>query len=224
MKTKVLFMSMLMACMALVTLISINACNKGEYLNMEDELLSRTLDSPKISINEVESGFNRFVGAPIDGTIGLKWIKNYTGSHTGRMEYFVLLSELQKILKNSNSVGICLYYAVDEKGEKIVIPVGLDQTGSIIKQTELTTESGNVDWNTAQKWISNFKGSIKAHFFGSNTFERLMKDPYCSVIRASYATDDGGSAQLLLSNAAELDPLVYEDASRPCPPYCPINN
>lgn len=215
------------SCMAIIiagTMLSMLACNKGEYLTDGEDLISQKLDSPKIEVAVQQTGFNRFVGAPIDRSIGTKWIRNYTNTQQGKMEYFLLMSELQKLLTDSRAVGICLYYALNEQADKILIPIALDQDGRIIKQLSVTTENGKIDWETAQKWISRFDGSIKAHFFGSNTFERLRNIPECSVIRANYALDDKGNPQALLSNAAEIDPLVYEDASRPCPPYCPINN
>lgn len=203
------------------------ACTKTE--NRVDEsatlLQKQPIKGEWVDIQAGEPLFNASVGAPIDGSLGRRWITNFVNkANGGRLEYFMLVRDLQKILAQKGCIGICLYYAKNNRDELVVLPIGLSEKGILMQNEWIDTEDGQIDWATAQSWINTYKGEIKARFFGRNTFERLTKNAECKVIRVSYALDDIGKPQLLLADAGNSDPLVYEDASRPCPPFCPTNN
>ncbi len=226
MKIKLLFLAFFAMIAFGFTACLFYACTKSQNRIDDSAALlnkqSRTGESFTSELNEPI--FNASVGAPIDGSLGRRWITNFANTASGgRLEYFILVRDLQKILYQENCVGICLYYAKNNRDELVVLPIGLTEKGILLKNEFIDTEDGPINWKTAQEWISKYKGEIKARFFGRNTFERLTKNSECKVIRVSYAIDDMGKDQLLLADAGISDPLVYEDASRPCPPYCPLN-
>ena len=226
MKIKLLFLAFFMMIAFGFTACLFYACTKNENGVNESAATqnkySRT--GEPLTIESNEPIFNTAVGAPIDGSLGRRWITNFVNTAGGgRLDYFILVKDLQKILYQENCVGICLYYAKNNKEELVVLPIGITEKGILLKNEFIDTEEGAITWTTARQWISKYKGAIKARFFGRNTFERLTMNSDCKVIRASYAIDDMGKEQLLLADAGVSDPLVYEDASRPCPPYCPLN-
>lgn len=206
--------------MAGCSVVLFYACNKNDLFNQSNsDFFLNNIPEETISVGEQ---FNKTVGAPIDGDLGRDWIKNYNSSQNSSLEYFMSMQSLENILIKKACVGICLYYAQDDQGDLIILPVGINEKGMAMIPIYVQTEKGNITWKTAQQWMSNYQGKVKAHFFGSNTFNRLKNEPYLQVVRASAALDGKGAPQLLLSNAAQSDPSVFQDASRPCPPYCPI--
>jgi hypothetical protein len=99
---------------------------------------------------------------------------------------------------------------------------------------------------TADKWLKNHeekhpdKGSIRAHFFGSDIINQLLAQDGCVGMRIYYATNDEGVKQLLLVGAREDGSNIWPDgngtqdqesaagglivdASTTCPPFCPKN-
>lgn len=103
------------------------------------------------------------------------------------------------------------------------------------------SEGGPIPLPTAKEWTANYRKTIKegetrAHYFGKDTFYRLLNEDKCVGIRAYYAIDDKGSKQLLLvgvdENGNDLlpsegtaakeggDELAIMDFSYPCPAYC----
>lgn len=97
---------------------------------------------------------------------------------------------------------------------------------------------------TADKWIKNHeekhpdKGSIRAHFFGSDIINQVLSQDKCVGMRIYYATNDEGVKQLLLVGAREDGTNIWPDgnedtenatgglivdASTTCPPFCPSN-
>jgi len=185
--------------------------------------------SPKVdvatsgSISSTQTSFNKAVGAPINSQTGLRWIKNFASTKSSFIdaEYFVYGSTLQKIVADNNCVGISLYYAIDGSGKLHIIPVGIDGNGNIIVSQTVNVENMDISWQTAWQWINSYSGKVISHFFGAQTFTRLLIDQKLQTVRISLAMDDSNNPQLLLSNASNPNPSYYDDESRPCPPYCP---
>ncbi len=73
----------------------------------------------------------------------------------------------------------------------------------------------------ARRFIGRYTGTVKSHFYGRNTFTRLLDERRSEAVRATQAFDEDRAPQLLLSDAAEKEPRVYEDASFPCRSACP---
>lgn len=99
---------------------------------------------------------------------------------------------------------------------------------------------------TADRWIKHHdekhpdKGSIRAHFFGSDIINQVLAQDKCVGMRIYYATNDEGVKQLLLVGAREDGTNIWPDsdssegtenatgglivdASTTCPPFCPSN-
>lgn len=154
------------------------------------------------------------VGAPIDGATGSRWMENYrrtTGSESA--SYTIPSATLQRALAAPGSVGISLQYGTDDAGELHIFPRGVDSADRLL--TDTTTP---ID---ARRFINQYRGTVTSHFFGRNTFTRLLGEGRCETVRATLALNDALAPQLLLSDATEKEPRIYEDESRPCPPYCP---
>jgi hypothetical protein len=169
--------------------------------------------------------FNRHVGAPINKQQGLLWKRNFTIAKPGSAatDYVLRASTLKEILSVSTCVGISLFYAVDVSGRLMIVPVGINANGNAIAAQSISLEPV-IDWQTAWKYINNYTGEIKAHFFGAETFNRLLVAQSSPAVRVSLALNNSGTPQLLLSNASVADPAVYEDQSIVCPPVCPSLN
>src|SRR5258708_24639925 len=152
--------------------------------------------SPKVDVttkgsisSTAQTSFNKSVGAPIDSQTGLRWIKNFASTKSSFIdaEYFVQGSTLQKIVANNNCVGISLYYAIDGSGKLHIIPVGIDGNGKIIVSQTASAENIGISWQTVWQWINSYSGNVRSHFFGSQTFTRLLIDQKVQTLRMSLA-------------------------------------
>lgn len=90
--------------------------------------------------------FNSEVGDPIDLETAKLWASNYRGKNQGETRsHFFGLEIIQQILNESGCVGIRIYYAIDEKGEKKLLLVGVDAEGKdILPTTTLLEGDGNI--------------------------------------------------------------------------------
>jgi hypothetical protein len=97
--------------------------------------------------------------------------------------------------------------------------------------------------NVVKKWIQKHEDHhiTKAHFFGRQIIEKILRQPSCVGIRIYYAIDDEGQKQLILVGADEKRANLWPstkvkgkkgvmgdgggnttaDGSYPCPPNCP---
>jgi hypothetical protein len=168
--------------------------------------------------------FNRNVGAPIDQQKGLRWKKKFASVKptNAATDYFLKASTLKETLNTNNCVGISLFYAIDAAGKLMIVPMGIDANGKAIATQSISLEP-SIDWQTAWTCINRYDGKVKAHFFGTETYNRLLVGEAASLIRISLALNDEGAPQLLLSNASVANPTAYEDMSTPCPPICSSN-
>ncbi len=115
------------------------------------------------------------------------------------------------------------------------------------KKKKLLRFRGNegtaMDEKVVKKWIQQHEDHhvTKAHFFGREIIEKILRQPDCVGIRIYYALDDEGQKQLILVGADEKgnnlwpstktnrkkgmmgdgDGNVAGDRSAPCPPNCP---
>lgn len=91
--------------------------------------------------------FNGSEGAPIDRTEAAKWTANYRNAVAGAngaavKAHFYGREVLQKLLDQPGCMGIRMYYARDEKGQKQLILVGADADGNDME--ELVVDSSKV--------------------------------------------------------------------------------
>ncbi len=157
--------------------------------------------------------FHAGVGAPIDARTGIRWIENDRRVASGEViSYTIRAATLQRILELPGCVGISLQYGVDDLGEILLLPIGVNGDGLAIGDS---VPAG------AKRFTRRYTGTVKGHFFGSDTFTRLLDERRSEVVRATPALDDDHVPQILLSDAAEKEPRVYEDRSYPCASACP---
>ena len=199
-----------------------HACNKSP-LPSTDNLTNSENNSAKFNaITDITAvnPFNKKVGATLEGRLGDRWIANYKKKNGSSQSYTLNNTYLKSILSQPNCVGISLYYGVDNNNKTHILPVGVDGTGKAIQCLNVSTMQGNISWATAKQWIAANPGAIDAHFFGSNTFDRLNQTP-CSTIKVDFAINDLDKQQLLLSNTCQVNfSKQYEDYSVVCPPTC----
>ena len=170
---------------------------------------------------EAQPFFHKGVGRPIGKDTAKHWINNFIQKNNSRKDYSINAISLQSILSQPGCVGLCLYYGIDDAGKLHILPIGINESQAAIKMSAVPTENGVIGWETASLWRARYTGATKAHFFGFNTFDRLINKKGSLNIRTTLATNDANELQLLLSSAEDSDPGEYEDESRPCPPYCP---
>ena len=209
--------------MVIVVFFIAHACNKSP-LSPDENVTAEAGRSAKFNtIKDITavSRFNKRVGAPIDGRLGDRWIANYKKKYGYNQSYSLNHAALQGIVGQPTCVGICLYYAKDGNNKTHILPVGVDANGKKMLAPTVSCSQGNISWATAQQWISKDLGAVDAHFFGSNTFDRLNQAP-CSTIKVDFALDDNNIPQLLLSNTCQINlTKQYEDDSNRCPTDCP---
>lgn len=127
--------------------------------------------------------------------------------------YTMRAAALRQILEMPGCVGISLQYGVDDSGELQIFPIGVDGDGRGIADTAVPAE--------ARRFIGRYTGTVKSHFFGRGTFTRLLEERRSEAVRVTPAFDDDRAPQLILSDATEKEPRIYEDASYPCRSACP---
>jgi hypothetical protein len=222
------------AAMFALFLIVFHSCTKQQFGISDDLQTTESIQNTNLSSAQIAdtNPFKKTTGAPIEVATGNKWIENFKKLNRGMgKEYVMAVKDLQAILSNPSCVGICLYFAIDEKQQAHLLPIGVSSKGYLMKTATINTSVGSINWEMAQKWIANDPGEIDARFFGSNTFDRLFNTTNCTKIKAISALDDSKKPQLLLANASlnyqdvnmqGSTLLRYEDDSAVCPPVCPL--
>ena len=93
-------------------------------------------------------------------------------------------------------------------------------------------EDHGITLTQASKWTRNYRtanpGAVKAHFYGKTAIQNILNQTGCVGIRVYYALDEAGVKQLVIVGATaeeiDLENGLLAERSRPCPPYCGINN
>jgi hypothetical protein len=92
--------------------------------------------------------FNGSEGDPIDLATAQEWAANYRSVSSNPDEilsHYFGFEIIQDILKQSSCVGIRIYYAIDETGEKKLILVGVDAAGeNLLPVAGGGTTEGNI--------------------------------------------------------------------------------
>lgn len=181
-------------------------------------LVACDVEAPEEALRSVSpetapSDFHAAVGAPIDAATAKRWIENLRRAEQREgASYTLPAATLRRLLALPGSVGVSLYYGLDDAGELELFPVGTDREGRAIAGLS----------EGARRPIRRYTGPVSAHFFGRDTFTRLLDEQRSEAVRVTPARDDEAGPQLLLSDAAEEDPHTYEDASFPVPEDSPI--
>jgi len=216
------------AALAIAVIIAYSCSEQMIPAESKNANANSTASSSTAARAESSNPFNASVGAPIDNTVGERWIDNYVKDYASESKTYNFKAEaLNKILSDKKCVGVSLTYALDFQKRLHVLPIGVDGDGKKISTKHVYTQNGDISWKTAQRWIANYTGSVSSHFFGQNTFKRLWANGYFDVV-ATFAIDDKNNPQLLLATNAPNSnsgkaaaKSSFEDLSSPCPPVCP---
>jgi len=216
------------AALAIAVIIAYSCSEQMIPAESKNANANSTASSSTAARAENSNPFNASVGAPIDNTVGERWIDNYVKDYASESKTYNFKAEaLNKILNDKKCVGVSLTYALDFQKRLHVLPIGVDGDGKKISTKHVYTQNGDISWKTAQRWIANYTGSVSSHFFGQNTFKRLWANGYFDVV-ATFAIDDKNNPQLLLATNAPNSnsgkaaaKSSFEDLSSPCPPVCP---
>lgn len=163
--------------------------------------------------------FEKNKGVRIDSATGDRWIENFARVNDAEAHHTLNVNALIMLLTHTGCVGISFYYATDDADNLRIIPVGTATNGSMLHGVQSETTRGEVNWTTAREMIDNYTGSVRYHFFGIASFQRLLTRD-CKNVRISLAMDDANGLQLLLSDAGDPTPGNYESAGTMCPPHC----
>ena len=198
----------------------------NDNVSTKNNVASTTTTS--VSTMETSSYFNKDVGAPIDSSTANQWKRNLQQQQsTSRIIYPIAYYLSSDVLRNfvaSGAVGVCFYYGKDSLGSIHIVPVGINQEGSVMPTATVATTNGVVSWERAREWRSAYQASNPlgtwAHFWGATAIGRLLNKGG-KTVRINLGLDDAGKQQMFFSNGEVSDPGEYEDMTSPCPPYCP---
>ena len=208
----------------LMIVIMINSCSEQAMESGDTQTNSVTTDESNITNDfRIANYFTKTTGAPIDREKANQWIRNYALVNGQGFEYQVKAEALKEILSRTNCNGISFRYGLNADNQLHIIPVGVDNTGTEMKSDRVTTAEGHISWELSKEYTNRYWGTVRAHYFGANTFERLFKSNDCKIIRITLALDESNNPQLLLSDFAQADSNSLEDDSIACPPVCPNN-
>jgi hypothetical protein len=207
-------------------LIALLSC--AEHGIETDQEKISSVDNASSSVSAASSigkdnPFKKTVGGPVTQSITARWIDNYKKQHGLAKTYSINPEKLTNILSMPSCNGISMHYARDEKFNLHILPIGVDASGKIMATENVATENGDIDWATAQQWINNYSGLARSHFFGANTFERLIHQQEGITVFAELALDDKMAPVILLSNdKTTTTGNDKQDVSAVCPPACPL--
>lgn len=213
-------MNLLKATIAMMLAFVISNCSdQGFDTKISDE--QEQINDGNNTTEIITTPFHRTVGGPVDRITGDGWIKNYFDKTDEAFQYSIKAPALRDILSNPSCVGISLCYAVDANDQRHIIPVGITGSGKMISSPAVDTENGVISWDTAKKWMANYKGVLRSHFMGATSIGRTVSRPSCKIVWISFAMDDTDKLQLLVSSDNPDKTEFYEDRTTPCPPVCP---
>jgi hypothetical protein len=88
--------------------------------------------------------FDANVGEHIGFELGAKMIKDYYDTYKEAGAQFVGRNILQQILAQPSCMGINIYKALNEKGEKTYVLVGVDEKGENIYEYQVINTQGSL--------------------------------------------------------------------------------
>jgi hypothetical protein len=176
--------------------------------------------------NSFENPFHREVGGKISSEMGKRWIDNYSKITGKSFTYSIRSSAIEEILTDQTVDGVVMYYAETDEGDRHILPFGV-KNGKRLRAERIPIETGYVSWEESLAMIENHKGKFKSHFFGANTFQRIIRERQVKVILITCGMDEKSINQLLLSDGdlVSMESIAsedagYEDKSYVCPDLC----
>jgi hypothetical protein len=114
--------------------VCVLSCDEQEKLNTKNGISSGSANSRIGS-----PAFDGSEGDPLDLATAKKWAANYRSTleepESGTLAHYFGFEIIQQILSESDCVGIRIYYALDDNGEKKLILVGVDSNGDNLLPT-----------------------------------------------------------------------------------------
>lgn len=96
----------------------------------DEKLEAKNNTSEAKSSARITSGVDGTIGDPIDLATAQHWAANYRESNPDEtLGHYFGFEIIQQILSQTDCVGIRIYYAIDDAGEKKLILVGVDSSG-----------------------------------------------------------------------------------------------
>lgn len=167
--------------------------------------------------------FDGTEGDPITLATATSWYLNYNTKNLLTLKsHFFGATVLKKILAAKGAMGIRIYYAIDDNGDKQLLLLGADNKGGdllpksgaqgISSSLEISggaatdsftgIEETWVSEEATQRWIANYASQypqgLIAHFFGFAILNQILGETDCIGIRMYYALNDSGVQQILL--------------------------
>jgi predicted GTPase len=208
------------------TLILFSTCSKQNSIAEDVNSTSAQDFGSTSSENSFANPFHRAVGGKISSEMGKRWIENYSKITGKSFTYSIRSSAIEEILTDQSVDGVVMYYAETDEGHRHILPFGV-KNGKRLRAERIPVESGYVSWEEALAMIENHKGKFKSHFFGANTFQRIIRERQVNVILITCGMDERNVNQLLLSSAdlaktetTAIEEEGYEDKSYVCPDLC----
>lgn len=132
--------------------MGILSCDEQNEIPIKQNETGSISTSPKVGAAKGRVGapdFNGSEGDPLDIATAQKWAANFRSTSQKPDEilsHYFGFEIIQSILSQSSCVGIRIYYAIDEAGEKKLILVGVDATGENLLPVTggRTSEAGNI--------------------------------------------------------------------------------
>ena len=116
---------------ALIFAVVLSCDEHEDKLEAKNDLRSGT--SANLRTNSARTvNFDGTEGGPIDLVTAKEWAANFRNTIEDPNEiqaHYFVIEIIEQILKQSDCVGIRIYYAIDAAGEKKLILVGVDSNG-----------------------------------------------------------------------------------------------
>jgi hypothetical protein len=111
------------------------------YGNQNSDLYSRKLKSLSMA------NFNGSAGGPIPLATAKQWTANYRATiKPGETEaHYFGADSINRVLNEDRSVGLRIYYAIDDNGKKQLLLVGVDAEGNNLLPAEGTSAKSTQD-------------------------------------------------------------------------------
>jgi len=131
------FTSTMVSLTLALTFAGVVSCSEQDEQPVSQNNLDSNSSGPNRGKGRSASGqlggdiFNSAVGDPLTLETAKQWMANYKDKNPDQVRgHFFGLDIIQQILNEEGSVGVRIYYAIDETGNKKLLVVGVDSEGN----------------------------------------------------------------------------------------------
>jgi hypothetical protein len=215
----------------------LGSCLETENTDTSDQEPSGPQTSSPSSTDPllIKGPFSKDVGDIIPVEKVRAWINNYLRESKSNQSEFLGKHLFIGLMEQKDCSGISFQYGIDERGEQVVVLVGLTSSGKTlssmyagdgIKCLEqcpdgthqvFSDKSGQLISADRAKVLtesykSKYPDNIRSHFFGTDLIIQLLNQRRCIGLSMQYALDDFGKQQLILTGVDERGMLMREGA------------